>query len=401
MEPARRRLGRLAEHVAAARCGSRRGTQRLAAAPAAAGRRDLYDVLGVARDADDAALKKAYRRLAVQLHPDKNPDDPAAEDRFKEVGEAYGVLSDPEKRQIYDQLGFDGLEAQQSGGAPRPGGFGGSGGGGTFFFNGGGGGIDPHDLFREFFGNESPFGGGGSPFGGAGSPFGAGGPFGGGGTFGGGGGSPFGGGGSPFGGPPPMRPRPEPEPERCDVMPPATEVRVRGLVNASQHNGAEGTIAGFDGDRYTVRLADDAAALRVKPENVQQVLPGSLLVGLENEDLNGQEVTVVGWDDDGEGGRFTVELADGRPASLAASNIVLPEGARVVVQGLQAESAQRWNDRWGRVDGYDADAGRVSPATVCPSHECGRLIHSPCCQQYLVSVEEARQLKIRAANVRT
>ena len=110
---------------------------------------------------------------------------------------------------------------------------------------------------------------------------------------------------------------------------------------------------------------------------------------------------MVGWDDDGEGGRFTVELADGRPASLAASNIVLPEGARVVVQGLQAESAQRWNDRWGRVDGYDADAGRVSPATVCPSHECGRLTHSPCCQQYLVSVEEARQLKIRAANVRT
>ena len=193
-----------------------------------------------------------------------------------------------------------------------------------------------------------------------------------------------------------MRPRPEPEPERCDVMPPATEVRVRGLVNASQHNGAEGTIAGFDGDRYTVRLTDDTAALRVKPENVQQVLPGSLLVGLENEDLNGQEVTVVGWDDDGEGGRFTVELADGRPASLASSNIVLPEGARVVVRGLQAESAKRWNDRWGRVDGYDADAGRVSPQSRMRSSGSDR-----CCQQYLVSVDEARQLKIRAANVRT
>lgn len=77
---------------------------------AARKRRNLYEVLGVAKDADLDAIRKAYRKLARQHHPDVNPDDKAAEDRFKEVSEAYAVLSDPEKRRNYDEFGEISLE---------------------------------------------------------------------------------------------------------------------------------------------------------------------------------------------------------------------------------------------------------------------------------------------------
>src|SRR4051794_31755756 len=107
--------------------------------------RDYYEVLGVARGADESEIKKAFRKLARQLHPDQNPDDPEAEERFKELAEAYEVLSDGERRQLYDQYGHEGLRS---------------------------GGYSPHfedfgsfsDLFGAFFGAggfDSVFGGGG------------------------------------------------------------------------------------------------------------------------------------------------------------------------------------------------------------------------------------------------
>ncbi len=74
--------------------------------------RDYYAILGVSRDADKEEVKKAYRRLAIQYHPDKNPDDPSAEEKFKAVAEAYDVLSDPDKRQVYDRFGEAGLKGR-------------------------------------------------------------------------------------------------------------------------------------------------------------------------------------------------------------------------------------------------------------------------------------------------
>ena len=90
-------------------------------------KRDYYEVLGVDKNADDAAIKKAYRVLAKKYHPDMNPGDKEAEKKFKEASEAYAVLSDPEKRKQYDQFGHAAFE---NGGGGAGGGFGG------FDFNG-------------------------------------------------------------------------------------------------------------------------------------------------------------------------------------------------------------------------------------------------------------------------
>jgi curved DNA-binding protein len=106
-------------------------------------RRDPYEVIGVARDADDATLKKAYRRLARKLHPDVNPGDKVAEEKFKALSEAYAVLSDPEKRRAYDEFGDVSLQ----------------------------GGFDPEAARRARDAFGSRFGGGRGGAGGAGGPF--------------------------------------------------------------------------------------------------------------------------------------------------------------------------------------------------------------------------------------
>src|ERR1700716_1541005 len=78
-------------------------------------KRDYYEVLGVGRDADDQSLKGAYRKLALQYHPDRNPDNSQAEEKFKEAAEAYSVLSDPQKRAAYNRYGHQGVSSASGG----------------------------------------------------------------------------------------------------------------------------------------------------------------------------------------------------------------------------------------------------------------------------------------------
>ena len=104
-------------------------------------KRDYYEILGVSKGASESEIKKAYRKMALKYHPDKNPDDKVAEEKFKEAAEAYEVLSSPEKKQRYDQFGHAGI--------------GGASGGGF------GGGMNMEDIFSQF---GDIFGGGGGGF---------------------------------------------------------------------------------------------------------------------------------------------------------------------------------------------------------------------------------------------
>jgi molecular chaperone DnaJ len=121
-----------------------------------ASKRDYYEVLGVAKDSSEEDIKRAYRKLAVKFHPDKNPGDASAEEKFKELGEAYDVLFDAQKRAAYDRYGHAAFTQGGGGGGAR---------------GGGGGFHDPFDIFKEVFGGggggggdnifEQFFGGGG------------------------------------------------------------------------------------------------------------------------------------------------------------------------------------------------------------------------------------------------
>src|ERR671918_1219337 len=106
-------------------------------------KRDYYEVLGVNKDAAEDDIKKAYRKLAMKYHPDRNPDNPKAEEHFKEAKEAYEVLSDPQKRAAYDQFGHAGVDPQSGAGAGGMGGFG--------------------DIFSDIFGEIFGGGRGGPP----------------------------------------------------------------------------------------------------------------------------------------------------------------------------------------------------------------------------------------------
>src|SRR5215212_11736684 len=112
-----------------------------------ASKRDYYEVLGIDRSVSAEEIKKAYRKMAVKYHPDKNPGDKEAEEKFKEVGEAYDALADAQKRAAYDQYGHAAFDRSR--------GFGGA--------RGGGGGFhDPFEIFREVFSGGG--GGGGTIF---------------------------------------------------------------------------------------------------------------------------------------------------------------------------------------------------------------------------------------------
>ena len=116
-------------------------------------KRDYYEVLGLEKGASEDEIKKAFKKMALKYHPDRNPDDKDAEEKFKEVNEAYSVLSDPKKKEMYDRFGHAGVDPNAQASQGQYGGFGGFGGFGAGGFDG----VDLGDIFGDFFG-----GGGGA-----------------------------------------------------------------------------------------------------------------------------------------------------------------------------------------------------------------------------------------------
>lgn len=119
--------------------------------------KDYYKILGVSKSASQDDIKKAYRKLALKHHPDRVPQEKKdeAQSKFQELSEAFEVLSDPEKKRIYDQVGEEGLKGQPSGGTDGGGfpGFGGMPNGTRFHFQQ----SNAQDIFRNFFGTSNPF----------------------------------------------------------------------------------------------------------------------------------------------------------------------------------------------------------------------------------------------------
>jgi len=335
---------------------------------------DYYKVLGVARGASDKDIGKAYKKLALQYHPDKNPDDrDKAEEQFKKVSEAYDVLHDTEKRQLYDQYGKEGVQR--------------GGGGGGFS------GQNSHDIFRHFFeaSGEDPFasmfGGGGRGSGGTQRVTITTGPDG---TqritmsMGGGG-----------GGCCREQSRAEkPKPIRDSdvgphVIPSSKRVCLFGLQAGAEHNGKEGKVVGYGETkgRYMVQIGeeDDEVELALRPQNLTQLINGVEVWNLESKPaLNGALGEIIGCKvpdsaADASPFRYVIRFISGRQVvALFAQNVLLPTGTwGVRLQGLSKEEL---NGQRGRIVEVDREAGRYTVALGGPGGQ-------------------GRQLKVKFENV--
>lgn len=355
--------------------------------------KDYYKTLGVARDADDDAIKKSYRKLAMKHHPDKvkstsESERKRSEEKFKDAAEAYEVLSDASKRASYDAGGMEGPGRASAGGMPpgfaSGGGFGPGGGGFTksggvpvhVSFGTGGGGMDSaraEDIFRSFFGGEDPFAQHGYPATGqrargggraGGMPGGMGisqamGGMGMGQAMGGMGGG-IGDvagisellrraraeeGADPGPSPPVTRSR-----RRCtpDVLPRGATVEFKDL-KVAELNGTRGRVERFDGarGRYVVSLQQRESTLAFRPSNLRQVVAGARIAGTSQAQLNGREAAAAIFDETSNRYRVEGVSSGGGVIALKPENVVLPYDTRVTLRGVQSQPAL--NGKRGRI----------------------------------------------------
>lgn len=360
---------------------------------------DYYAVLGCNRSATDAELKKAYRKLAVKWHPDKNPDNEQATENFQKISEAFATLKDKKKRQLYDQYGKQGADAADQmpeGGAGMPGGgfpggmhFGGG-------MPGGMGGAGVHhmsqdqaaQMFSDLFGGSDPFGGmfgasmGGGMGGGGGMPggmrFQTGGMPGvsmGGMSSGmpGGmdqfssmfGGMPMGGmsmgglNGMPGGSQSSSSAATATSPPSYDTIPNGTVVSLKGLVSKPERNGDRGIIRHFDRlkGRYVVVLedSDENESMSVKASNLLQHVHVRIHDIIGQPELNGKSGTILTWIPSKE--RYNIHVsALKKVVSLKPANVVLENGTVGQITGLQ--SKPEMNGKFGTIKDWIRESNK-------------------------------------------
>jgi len=308
----------------------------MAPCPADLRAKDHYRVLGVDKGTTDAELARAYKRLALKYHPDKNPENKeTAEASFRKVAEAYEVLRDPEKRRRYDTFGPAGLEGAGPG---VHGGFSRNHADNIFnaFFGGPDWGPKSDYLFSTPCDYGDPFGLGGGLLGGEPSRF----------SFDTGAGAPG---------------RPRRAAHAAHAKPPGVSVVVRGLTKAPEHNGRSAQICRWDEarERYDVRL-DAGDMLSLRPGSVVQLCAVEVTALESRPELNGLRGRIFGFDE--ARGRYRVLLDDLATAvALQPANcVLLDEGVRVVLRGLS--SSPELNGQMAQVRGVERASSRY---TVC------------------------------------
>ncbi len=301
-----------------------------------------YKNLGLGKGASEAEVKSAYKRMALKYHPDKNTDKrEIAEENFKKIAEAYDVLSDRQKREVYDTYGKRGLEG---GGCGMGGGFGGS------PFN-----VNADDIFSQFFGGHH----GGYH------------------NEGFGGGFPFDG----FGGPqrmPRRKPAPPKYPSGPDIIPKGTCVYVHSLSNSQEYNGMEGKLIGYDAARLRYKVSfgedEDDKTISVKSSNFVQLVKNVRLRDIHSRpQLNDCTGSIIGLSSD----RFHIRLngvSESACVGVQLSNLILPPETRVHVNGLL--SAPQYNGATGRI-----------------------LQYLPTENRYLIEIPGSRQIKLKTDNI--
>lgn len=333
---------------------------------------DYYQVLGCPKNASDADLKKAYRKLAVKWHPDKNPDNAEATKNFQKISEAYATLSDEKKRKLYDQYGKEGADAaDHMGDMPAGGGFHGFPAGGGM--RGGAHHMSPEEaqaFFSDIFGGSDLFGafggglGGGrggstrvqfssSGFPGAGmggmgaDPFSS--------MFGGMGGMSMGGGmpgpGMHFGGFPGggfSQQAPPQQQKSYNTIRPGTVVSLKGLLSSPERNGDQGVVKSYNpqNGRYIIVLEESDETMSVKASNLLQHVHVKIHDVKSQPELNGKTGTIVTWVDSKE--RYNIHVfALKKVVSLRPGNVILENGTVGQIVGLT--SKPELNGKWGTI----------------------------------------------------
>jgi hypothetical protein len=271
---------------------------------------DYYNILGINKNASDKEIKKAYRKLAMKYHPDKNPNNKDAEERFKIIGEAYNILSDKDKKTRYDRFGKQGLN-ENGGPNMAP--------------------VNPNDIFNMFFGGNDPF----SMHGGN--------------NFNNGNGVSF----QHFSNsrmPNNFR-RSNRNINRYGIIQNNTEVIIKGLVNASNYNNCKGIIRNYDLHKKRYIISVNGNDILLKCDNFIQLLNVVVYNLKSNNELNGKRCRIIDFINN----RYVIDINQKR-YSLNINNLIVDNNSYVKLVGLN--SKPELNNRWGKIIKFDYSSER-------------------------------------------
>ena len=268
---------------------------------------DYYNILGINKSANETDIKKAYRKLAVKFHPDKNPGNTEAEEKFKKINEAYSVLSDKEKKEKYDRFGVEGLNSGQN-------------------MNN----VNPNEIFNMFFGGNDPFNININNMGGHTRIFRS------------GNGMSF----QSFNSHRSMHQKP-----LDGVIKSGTIVLIKNLQNASNFNNCSGIIKSYNDMKKKYIVAVNNKSIYIQRNNFVQLLEVQIYNLRSDPTLNGRKTKIIDILND----RYVIDI-DNKRYSLSINNLIVNTGSCVEIINL--ESKKELNGKYGTVIDFDSSCDR-------------------------------------------